>query len=651
MINGSFCARNYIIDVNCSPAMLLPLLLLPLVAAAPLNPSLKNYVLDIENGILKNVQYSSDASTELDLSSMGLRSLEKNALDNVSTIRSLNLANNSIESLPQFMFSNLTNLEQLNLADNKLTTLENLFVRLDKLQILNISNNPVMHLRRGHMFGLTKSATILTKNNVFWSISTGAFANSFLKTEEELKQLEKMKAEADIEQTHQEKEKGMDMTKEESLKIECPQSNKVIKPGQMLKLCMSDKTVISIEPLDDGVKIAKGSSCLELPIDEKEKKVSLRGLGIRGFQEGWYDMSYLPIASLDLSNNDITEITREMLNDLPADLIYVNLAENRIRGIYSQVIENRHLRMLNLKNNLIENIEEGALQKTNLTGLYVLGNQLDNLSFVASLPQTLTELVVSSNHIASISDNAFSNLPRLVYLNLANNNIKKLQNNVFQGLESLQVLIVTRNSLMEIERQAFNNLKQLTTLYLHRNSLTKLQKGTFTELESLKDLNLAWNKFEEITKDTFACLPETLDFLHVDFNEISSLEAGSFVNVPRFTLSLTGNKISSIPKGTFDLPTLRDLHLNNNTLTTIDGDSYEGLPQLKRLWLTDNLITVIPKGSCKNLGSLNVLDISKNPFGKLENGALYGLSTARGNFLYVYDNQLKELQAGVFDDV
>ncbi|XP_076623472.1 uncharacterized protein LOC143342974 [Colletes latitarsis] len=633
--------------------MLLFAVFLPLLAAAPLNPSLENYALDIENGTLRNVRFSGDAVESLDLSNMGILRLEKNALDDVANLKSLNLANNSLKSLPEFVFSNLTNLEYLNLAENELSSLENLFVRLERLRVLNVSCNPVMHLRRGHLFGLTKSTTILTGGNVFWSISTGTFTNSFLKNEEEAKQLDKMKAEADIEQRNREKEKTMETNKEDAaLELQCSPPNKIpLAEDLTLKLCMPDKMIVSLEPLEEGTKIAAGSQCIEVPVNAKEKKVSLRGLGIKGFHERWYQLQFLPIVSLDLSHNDIAEISKEMLNDLPEDLIYVNLMENNIRGIYDQVIENRHLRMMNLKNNLVGNIEEGALRKTNLTRLFLAGNQLDDLSFVSSLPQTLTELVLSGNQIAAIPDGAFLNLPDLVFLNLANNKITQLQDNVFKNLDSLRMLILTSNSLHRIEPSAFRDLKQLTTLYLHRNSLTKLEKGTFAELGNLKDLNLAWNKFKAITRGTFACLPPSLDFLHVDYNEIDSLEAGSFDGVPRVTLSLTGNKISNIPRGTFNLPTLRDLHLNNNTLTTIDGDSYEGLPQLTRLWLTENRIDEISKGSCKNLASLNVLDISRNPFQRLENGALYGLSSARGNFLYIYNNQLTEIQGGVFDDV
>ncbi|XP_003705717.2 uncharacterized protein LOC100878347 [Megachile rotundata] len=630
--------------------MLFPLLFLPLVAAVPLKSLQNNYNIEIDDGVLKNVQFKGEAVSELDLSGLGIRKLEKNALDNVPNLKSLSLANNSLESLPEFMFSNLTNLEYLSLAENKLSSLEYLFIRLEKLKILNISCNPVMHLRRGHLFGLTKSATILTDGNALWSISTGAFTNSFLKDDEEVKHLERIKAEADIELQNDEPEKDLSLvTENNALKFDNYISTKQGKIKiDKLKLCMPEKIIISIEPLEGNRATNK---CVELPINEKDRSLNLRGLGIKGFLEGWYQLQYLPFVSLDLSNNEITEITKELLNDLPEGLIYVNLAGNRIKGLWSQVIENRYLKMLNLRNNLIDRIEEGALQKTNLTALFLNGNQLENLSFASSLPQSLTELILSGNQISSISDGAFSQLPHLVYLNLANNRISKLQDDVFKGLSSLKVLIITRNNLNEIEPKAFCDLKQLTTLYLHRNSLAALQKGTFSELESLKDLNLAWNKLTRITEDTFANLPPTLDFLHLDFNEISSLEKASFLNVPRFTLSLAGNKISQISRAAFDLPSLRDLHLNNNTLTTIDGDSYEGLPQLKRLWLNENLIREIPKGSCKNLGSLNILDISRNPFQKLENGALYGLSAIRGNFLYIYNNQLKELQGGVFEDL
>lgn len=629
--------------------MLFIILFLPLVVAAPQEPIRESYILDIKNGTLRNVLFHDTPLEELDLSGLGIRHLEKNALDNVSTLKWLSLANNSLESLPEFMFSNLSNLEYLSLAENNLKNLEYLFVRLENLRVLNISCNPVLHLRRGHLFGLTKSTTILIEGNNLWSISTGTFTNSFLKDDEELKNLEKMKTELTMIQTTESAETEIELASERNaLNGNMPTTKNEILKGQKLKLCMPNNIVLSIEPLENN-SVANG--CLEIPVNKEKRSVSLQGLGIKGFHEKWYQLQYLPIISLDLSNNEITEITKELLNDLPEDLIYVNLRGNRIRCIWSQVIENRHLKILNLSNNFLEKIEDGALAKTNLTSLTFFENQLESLSFVSSLPNTLQVLILAKNRFSSIPDRTFVNLPNLIYLNLVNNQIERLQNDVFKGLDSLQILIITKNRLVEIERDAFNGLKQLTTLNFYQNSLRELQKGTFSGLENLKDLNLSSNKLQKITADMFSDLPQNLGYLHIDFNEINSLEKGSFVNVPRFTLSLTGNKISTIPSGTFDLPTLRDLYLNNNTLTMIDGDSYEGLPQLKHLLLIENQINEISKGSCKNLASLSILNISRNPIQKLQNGALYGLSLARGNSIYIYENQLKEIQGALFEDI
>lgn len=635
--------------------MLALFLLVPLVAAVPLPPE-ENFIVDIEDGTLKSVQPTGTPVPALDLSGRKLRALESNALDSLGDLTSLNLSNNELSGLPEFVFSNLTKLESLSLAQNKLSDLRHLFVGLESLRTLNISHNPVLHLRRGHLFGLTKSVTVYTEGNKFWSLSTGAFTNVFLKDEEQQPKEVEPKQVADPQDDQAQADEASMLGKDDGQRdmeavqymMQNEKEAKELDEDVRLKLCTDDGTVTSLDFLTKEESLLPG--CQEVPLERKQRTVSLRALGIKGFQEGWYKLRGLPVATLDLSNNEISEITKETLNELPRNIVYVNLLENRIRRIWSQVIDNPHLRMINLKGNILEDIEEGALLKTNLTGLFLTGNQLENLNFVASLPDTLSEFVVTENQITAVAAGAFSKLRRLAYLNMASNRIKRLQNSAFDGLDSLQVLILTKNGLEEIEPEAFKNLKQLTMLYLYRNALTDFKSGALAGLENLKDLNLAYNKLSKVEKDTFSDLPKTLDFLHLDNNEIESVESGSFAEVPRFTLSANNNKLTSIPRGAFNLPTLRDLHLNNNSFASIDGDSYEGLPQLKRLWLSENKITEIRKGACKHLGSLNILDISKNPFTRLENGALYGLSPAKGNFVYLYTNQLKEMEGGIFDD-
>ncbi|KAL6267149.1 hypothetical protein P5V15_000228 [Pogonomyrmex californicus] len=603
-------------------------------------------IVEIDNGTLKNVQFIENSDhTELKLSGLSnLRALERNAFDNVVDVESLVLSNNSLTSLPDFIFSNLTKLKSLSLSDNQISNVRNLFVGLENLQLLDISRNPIRHLGRGHLFGLTKSVRIRTDGNILWSISTGVFANSFLKDIEKPKQLAAM-------QDRTASIKGNETKKKEVDKVEIvteAQDEMIVKAlGERVrvKICKSDDIVTSLKILSEDEELV--AECVQVPIDTDAMHVNLVDLGIKGFQEDWYQLHSLPIASLDLSNNEITEITKETLNNLPSNLTYVNFQGNKISRIWSRVIKNDYLTRLNLRDNLIEDIEESAFAKTNLRELYLSGNQLENLNFVSSLPNTLTIFIAERNHIISIPDDAFSKLHRLNYLHLDDNKIETLQNNVFRGLVSLQTLALTGNGIKSIEPSAFKGLTALQTLDLRWNSIRDVQKGTFTELPVLKLLNLANNK---ITKATFE-LAQSVDSLHLDYNEIDILEKDSFVQAPTAILSLTGNKISNVSRGAFNLPTLRDLYLNNNTLTTIEGDSYEGLSRLRRLWLSENKISEIRKGACKNLESLYILDISKNPFQKLENGALHGLNTGFGSSLYIYENNLKEIQGGVFDDV
>ncbi|XP_050445611.1 insulin-like growth factor-binding protein complex acid labile subunit [Cataglyphis hispanica] len=633
--------------------MLFFICLLPLVASTPLDSEMiietpSNLILDIYNGILKNIRFVEGSNhTELDLSNSSLRGLEKNTFDNVLDTESLILADNLLTTLPDFVFSNLTRLRSLSLSGNQISNVRNLFIGLENLRLLDISRNPIQHLGRGHLFGLTRSVKILTDGNILWSISTDVFTNFFLK-EEELKRLAATMNQENFMEKSEEKEKKVDSAERDAEEL-------VVKPQEVVqslnkdtrvKICKCDGIVTSLAIFEKDEELVEG--CVQVSIDVDATRVNLSEQGISGFQKNWYRLRSLPISSLDLSSNEITEITKETLNDLPAYVTYVNFLGNRIRRIRSQVIENDHLKRLNFKGNLIEEIEEGAFERIKLRGLFLADNQLESLNFVSSLPGTLTEFVASGNRIVSISDNAFSKLSRLLYLNLDDNEIETLQSGVFQGLESLQSLTLTNSNITTVELSAFRGLTALRTLDLHRNSIRDLQKGTFAELTALKELNLAYNN---IVKATFADLPSSVDFLYLDYNEIDVLEEGNFVQAPRFTLSLTGNRISSITRGAFNLPTLRDLYLNKNLLTTIEGDSYEGLSRLRRLWLSENEISEIRKGACKHLGSLYILDISKNPFQKLENGALHDLNTGFGTSLYIYENNLKEMQGGVFDDI
>ncbi|CAD6203451.1 GSCOCG00009769001-RA-CDS [Cotesia congregata] len=593
----------------------------------------QHYLLEIDNGILNNVKpYPQALGKDVDLSDLGLRSVQKNAFDQLVNIKSLNLDNNSLQELPEFVFANLTTLQALSLAKNNFNTFQNNFVGLNNLKTLNISYNPLKHLRKSFFFGLTKSTEIITEGNEFWSISTELFENPFLREMEPNHQLE------------------FDESPDKNPTLRNNDDNLILDDNLKVKICKTAQGVVNtVEELQTNETLS--SECKQAGIIYERRTLVLKNLGLKAVQKGWYKLNKYPFNSIDLSMNNIEEITPELLNDLPENLAFVNLAGNKIKQLRRNIIENNYLKVLNLKDNLIMEIEGGALEKTQLSGFFIIGNCLKSLSFASTLPITLTEMIASQNDIEEIPENSMANLKNLVYLNLAHNNITELKSNTLRGLTSLQVLILTDNKLKTIEEGAFKDMINLRTLYLYRNAISDLKSGFVRGLENLKDLNLAWNNIKKITNDTFIELPDTLRDLHLDFNEIESLEVGSFVDVPKFTLSLDGNKISAIPRGAFNLPYLHELHLKNNSLQSIDGDAFEGLWRLRRLSLNANNITSIKKGAAKNMGRIHLLDLSKNPIEKLENGALFGLPKSRGCFVYLSDTFLKIIQGGIFDDV
>lgn len=628
------------------------LLLLPLTARSA-EQQQSTYTLELKNGTLERVFSGQSPIINLDLSNMQIKFIKREAFDDLKYLKTLILRNNLLTSLPEFIFSNLSNLEHLCLAENKINTLDNIFVGLDNLMELNISCNPLRHLRRGQFFGLPNNVNIHTRGNIFWSLSTMLFENPFLKEKDSFVEIEKARFDDDWEEDQIAEARKLDILERDifsgtKVHVFPKETQPQLDRNVRVKLCMEEGIVISLEIVDREEKI--GAKCSEVKIDYDERQVNLRGLGIKDFDEDWYRLQKLPIHGLDLSNNEIQEISKELLNDLPGDLAYVSLVENRIRRLTGQIIDNSHLKVLSLKDNLIEEIEDKTFENTRLNGLYLSGNRLENLNFIKDLPSTLTELVINRNLIQTIPDGIFTRLTNLMYLNLARNNILNLKSDLFRGLKSLQILILTRNSLANIAPGSFKYLKNLKTLYLYHNSISKIENGVFDNLEKLRNLNLAFNKIAKITPEMFVKLPKSLNFLHLDFNKIESLEKGSFIEVPRFSLSLDGNKITNIMPGTFDLPNLQDLYLKNNSLTSLKSESYEGLPRLKRLWLSNNKISILEKGAARSLSLLSILDISKNPLQCLKNGALFGLPKSRASFVYISDNCIDLIQGGVFDD-
>lgn len=616
-----------------------------------------SYSIDISDGILKNISPQKNIKIDnLDLSSMGIRRIEPQAFDQLPELTTLNLSNNSFLTLPEFVFANLTKLKKLSLANNLLYSLENSLVSLHNLEILNLSYTNIRHIRRGHLFSLLPTAKIITEGNVFQTMSNRAFDNPFLKnevTKSDFYLPDYEQSAAVVEANYW--KMTSDCSNVESVLIKHYSSHREsemhLDKNTQVKICVQGHDVVRLEELilDDN---SSSSGCRVVRIDyERRRIVATKDFYIQNFNRDWYRLQKLQILELDFSYNSMVEIDRELLNDLPGDLGTVNLKNNFIAQIDRHVIENENLKILILSNNLIKKIEEGAFENTKLSSLYLSNNLIESLDFIKTLPATLTEISLDGNQIKTIDEDVFTGLPNLLYLNLRKNEIERLNKNMFRGLRSLSVLDLSRNHIKSVEPGSFRHLYSLNVLNLYNNFISNLERASFEGLASLKTLNLGWNKIQNVTKFSFADLPITLDYLYLEFNEISELEIGSFEAIPRITLSLDSNKIQRIDRGVFDTPFLQNLHLYKNAIKVIESDAFIRTPYLKKLWLGSNNIEKIEKGALRNLGYLSILDISKNPIKVLENGIFYGLPKVRGHFVYFGENKIEIIEGGVYEDL
>ncbi|XP_036387853.1 fibromodulin a [Megalops cyprinoides] len=153
-------------------------------------------------------------------------------------------------------------------------------------------------------------------------------------------------------------------------------------------------------------------------------------------------------------------------------------------------------------------------------------------------------------------------------------------------------------------------------LYLQHNQITSIPDGAFDNATGLVWIMLHQNRIssDKVGKRVFAKL-SNLDRLYLDNNNLT--------RVP-----------PNLPKS------LRDLRLNNNKISKISANLFEGMTSLTILLLNDNAIQEVG-GALKGLDSLTLLDISNNKLKKVPD-SLPGML----HQLYLESNSIEAIPAG-----
>uniref|UniRef100_A0A668TK08 TIR domain-containing protein n=1 Tax=Oreochromis aureus TaxID=47969 RepID=A0A668TK08_OREAU len=443
------------------------------------------------------------------------------------------------------------------------------------------------------------------------------------------------------------------------------------------------------------------------------------------------------VTGLDLSSNRISTIHASDFKDL-VNLTWLDLNINNISQIESDAFAGlSSLKTLNLNNNKLvtlgENVFDGLSRLTELrinrnrikqvastsfksmTSLKLLDishNKLHHITKVQFILQHLPhlrELVISNNDLTTFQSFELTNKSlELQYLDLSKNpsqssgSLKKqmiwdVQNKTFLsrvttldiselhlGLGDMERLLESVNSSLTILRMnaMTHNLTALInisctiptmrTLQLRSNKLSFVNAYLFKLCINVTELVLTDNKIKYIHDDAFRSLKNlriltlsknrlplvpaatrnlpTLSELDLSTNNISTLDCHDFTNQTKLRkLYLYQNSITALKPCLFkDLKGLETLKLQTNQITKLNGAFKEHLPKLRYLYLNINKLTAIKKDEFKGLHSLQNLSLDQNQIEILDHKSFVGLTNLTR--LHLQRNSIKQdkLQKGIF---
>lgn len=138
--------------------------------------------------------------------------------------------------------------------------------------------------------------------------------------------------------------------------------------------------------------------------------------------------------------------------------------------------------------------------------------------------------------------------------------------------------------------KAVNQLRNMSFLSMRNFRLTSLPEYMLKDNQKLIYLDLSGNLFQRLPVE--AMLPNSLQYLNLDNNDITDIHQSDFENIKSLKhLYLDGNQISLLGENTFlRVQGLEYLSLARNKIRRISVEFFSVLKNLKRLEVQDNYI-------------------------------------------------------------
>lgn len=152
------------------------------------------------------------------------------------------------------------------------------------------------------------------------------------------------------------------------------------------------------------------------------------------------------------------------------------------------------------------------------------------------------------------------------------------------------VLLELSTGNYEFHPKAFYQLRNISFLSMRKFRMTSLPEYMFKDNQKIIYLDLSGNLLTKIPVE--AILPNSLQYLNLDDNEISDLQQSDFLNIESLKhLYLDGNRISALGESMFlRVQGLEFLSLARNRIRKISFEYFHYLKNLKRLELQENYI-------------------------------------------------------------
>ncbi|BFF96474.1 toll-like receptor Tollo [Drosophila madeirensis] len=303
---------------------------------------------------------------------------------------------------------------------------------------------------------------------------------------------------------------------------------------------------------------------------------------------------FRPLASLQiikLEENYIDQLPSGIFTDL-TNLHTLILSNNRISIIEQSTLQGlNNLLVLSLDYNRINRLDPRSLINcSQLQDLHLNDNKLQAVPEALAHVPLLKTLDVGENMISQIENTSITQLDNLYGLRMTENSLSHIRRGVFDRMSSLQILNLSGNKLRTIEAGSLQRNTQLQAIRLDGNQLKSIA-GLFTELPNLVWLNISGNRLE---KFDYSHIPIGLQWLDVRANRITQLgnyfEIENELSLSTFDASfnlLTEITASSIPNS------VEVLYLNDNQISKIQPYTFFKKPNLTRVDLVRNKLTTL----------------------------------------------------------